>query len=348
MKLKLSVFIIAFICLCATAAAQVDNCCFAGWQCNSDKDWVDGFYAFQHGQCSAPAQPQATSQSASIAPAQIDNCCFAGWQCTNDLEWIKGYHAYLNGQCAAPAQTPATSPTQPTSNAAGQVDNCCFAGWQCNTGQEWINGYHAYQNNQCTASPALGGADNCCALGWNCTFDFDFIMARWVYADNNGWCNAPIQELFDGVILEGSPEFIAEYRRAMHLIKGTAPEWYAYVLGIIQKIRESPGKTGYGTLHKSFNMPIWSTVGYTAGVIIHETCHVHRSFAGVHTHDLENIAEEAICDQVAINSLQQISPSTHYPRGRIDDFFALGHNWDIGPSVQREWDRARHIYAQAN
>ena len=290
---------------------------------------------------------------AGTAPADVDNCCFVDRQCASDQEWTDGYWAYQQGQCAAPAQTPAETSAQPAASETGVVDNCCFTGWQCNSDQEWVNGYWAYQNNQCDAPPSAsrgsaGNADSCCQLGWNCAFDFDYIMGRWWYAGNGGECNQPLQELVDGVIIEGSAAFISENRRAMQMLKSRAPQWHAYTTNIIRKIRESQSKPGYGTLQKSFNLPIWRSVDYAAAIIVHETCHVHRAYAGVHTTEIENTAEEAICDQVAIEAIQQFSPGTYYPRGRINDFLSLGLNWDIGPSVQRELDRARHIYAQAN
>ena len=384
MKLRFSVVMIALIGIFAPTAAQVDNCCFVDRQCNSDKDWVKGYHAYQNGQCAAPAQPASTERGAidnccfagwhcntqqewtngfhayqngqCAAPAQtgtpaqtgassqIDNCCFAGWHCTSDQDWVNGFHAYQNGQCAAPAQSPSGSPAQ--TGASSQIDNCCQAGWQCNTDQDWSNGYYAYRDNQCHKTPQVYGAYSCCELGWNCAFEFDFIMARWWYADNDGQCNQPIQELVDGVIIEGSPAFIAQHKAALQLLKNRAPEWHAYTINIIRKIRESQEKPGYGTLHKSFNVPVWHSVAYAAAIIVHETCHVHRSFGGVHTHELEDIAEEPICDTVAIHVMNQISPGTHYPRGRIDEYYHHGYTWDFGPSVQRELQRARDIYAR--
>ena len=380
MKPRLCTVLIALMCFCATAAAQIDNCCFAGWQCNSDQEWINGYHAYQTGQCAAPAQSQTGASS------PIDNCCQAGWQCNSDQEWVNGYHAYLNGECAAPAQSQPGTPAQTglidnccqagwqcytgqdwvngyhayqngqcatpaqsqaaTSTPAGMIDNCCQGGWQCQTAQEWSNGFYAYRDNQCGTAPQVYSAYSCCDLGWNCTFEFDYIMARWVYTDNDRWCNMPRQEIVDGVIIEGSDEFIAQHKAAMRLLHSRAPEWYAYVVNIIKKIRESPGKTGYGTLHKSFNLPVWHSVEYAAAIIVHETCHVHRSFAGVHTHEYENIAEEPICDQLAIEALQQFSPGTYYSRKRIDEYFGSGHTWDYTPSVRREWQRARDIYAR--
>lgn len=36
---------------------DIDNCCFIGWQCDTDEEWVSGFWAFQrNNQCAAPSQ----------------------------------------------------------------------------------------------------------------------------------------------------------------------------------------------------------------------------------------------------------------------------------------------------
>lgn len=38
------------------ASEDIDNCCFIGWQCNTDEEWVNGYWAFQQGnQCAAPS-----------------------------------------------------------------------------------------------------------------------------------------------------------------------------------------------------------------------------------------------------------------------------------------------------
>lgn len=283
------------------------------------------------------------------ASTAVNNCCFVDRACQSDQEWTEGYWAFQNNECPAPAGSQAGSAASVSSAETSAINNCCFSGWRCNNDQEWTNGYHAYQNNQCAGSPNVqhGTVDSCCALGWNCAFEFDYIMGRWWFEGNNGQCNQPIQEVVDGVIIEGSRAFIAQHKSAMTLLKNRAPEWHAYTTNIIRKIRESRAKPGYGTLHKSFNLPIWHSVAYAAAIIIHETCHVQRSFAGVHTHEYENIAEEPICDQVAIEALRKFSPGTAYPRGRIDAYYAQGHTWDFAPSVQREWQRARQIYAQS-
>ena len=262
------------ICVCGAATAQVDNCCFVGWQCGSDQDWINGYLAYLNGECAAPAHSQTGASSPidnccqagwqcnsdqdwvngyhaylsgqCAAPAQsqaatstqtglIDNCCQAGWQCNTDQEWVNGYHAYQNGQCAAPAQSQAA-----TSTPAGMIDNCCQAGWQCNTDQEWVNGYRAYQNGQCAATQTpRGGGDSCCAHGWNCTIESDWILGRSVYADYDGQCVVPaVQAIVDGVIIEGSEAFMFRVKEALNLMRSRAPEWYAYVINGPRKIRE--------------------------------------------------------------------------------------------------------------
>ena len=38
--------------------ANIDNCCFIGWQCTADEEWTSGYWAFQNDQCVSPAQRQ--------------------------------------------------------------------------------------------------------------------------------------------------------------------------------------------------------------------------------------------------------------------------------------------------
>ena len=88
-------------------ASDIDNCCFVDRQCSSDQEWTDGYWAYQNGQCPAPAQSQTptSSQPVSGVPAQIDNCCFVDRQCHTDQDWTNGYWAFQNNQCSAPGQS---------------------------------------------------------------------------------------------------------------------------------------------------------------------------------------------------------------------------------------------------
>lgn len=42
--------------------ANIDNCCFVDRQCHSDREWLDGYWAYQRNEC--PAQPQSRSSAA--------------------------------------------------------------------------------------------------------------------------------------------------------------------------------------------------------------------------------------------------------------------------------------------
>ena len=85
--------------------ANIDNCWFVDRQCMTDQEWVDGYWAFQNGQCTAPTQTQTqtSTQVAATVSSQVNNCCFLGWQCNSDAEWSTGFHAYRNNQCKHPA-----------------------------------------------------------------------------------------------------------------------------------------------------------------------------------------------------------------------------------------------------
>ncbi|MCY4019942.1 MAG: hypothetical protein OXG39_11095 [Chloroflexi bacterium] len=157
----LLVFMVPFLFSMPTSS-QTDNCCSVDRQCDTDEQWIRGYWAFQNNQCAAPSQQQSSStqtqsQPAPPAPAdKIDNCCFVDRQCTTDAEWINGYNAFQNNLCAAPSQQPQSTAasTQGQTGASQDVDNCCFIGWQCSTNSEWTSGYWAFQHNQCGAAPS--------------------------------------------------------------------------------------------------------------------------------------------------------------------------------------------------
>ncbi len=88
-----------------TQTTDIDNCCFVNRQCQSDKEWNDGYWAFQRNECPVGQRTtqQTTAQPVNGASAQVDNCCFAGWHCGSDAEWVRGYWAYQNNQCGAGA-----------------------------------------------------------------------------------------------------------------------------------------------------------------------------------------------------------------------------------------------------
>ena len=96
-----------------SATAPVDNCCGIDRACHSDQQWTDGYWAYQRGECQAPATTAPASSPASqpAAPATIstpsDNCCGIDRQCHSDQDWVNGYWAYQQGQCGG--QSPPTA-----------------------------------------------------------------------------------------------------------------------------------------------------------------------------------------------------------------------------------------------
>ncbi len=107
----------------AGATTPIDNCCFVDRQCNTDQQWTDGYWAFQNGQCAAPAQTQQSQPQQPAAESDvIDNCCFAGWVCQSDRDWDNGYWAYQNNQCGT---------GQGSAGQSGSADSCCQLGWNC-------------------------------------------------------------------------------------------------------------------------------------------------------------------------------------------------------------------------
>ena len=95
--------------------SQIDNCCFVDRQCQSDQEWINGYWAFQNQECPTPAQQpaQPSSQPVSAASSQADNCCFVDRQCRTDAEWEAGYWAFQNSHCPSSAQAPLGQPSRP-------------------------------------------------------------------------------------------------------------------------------------------------------------------------------------------------------------------------------------------
>ncbi len=327
-----------------TRPSNIDNCCFLDRQCLSDQEWVDGYWAFQNGQCATPAQSQqeTSAQPAGSEPSQIDNCCFVNRQCNTNQEWLNGYWAYQSNQCNAPVQS-----------RSGGGDNCCLTGWNCVGDRDWANGQWAYANNVCVhPSPhntRPGEGPSCCFHGWNCTFDFDWLEGRFHYERHGGQCGSPIQEIFNGVILEGSPTFIAKVKSALALLERRAPEWYAYTITATRKIRERPSGAS-SPLQHSINLSndhLASGAAGAAGTIVHESCHQQRWLVWVwREYEVEWTAEEAVCDTVANMARRQIHPGSRGFQVRINEFLSLGLDFDLDASVNREWERAKLILSR--
>ena len=272
MNLRMSVVIVVAVVFGLPAAAQVDNCCLVDRQCHSDRDWIDGFYAYQNGKCAAPAQ----AQSASGAAGQIDNCCFVDRQCSSDQQWMDGYWAYQNNLCPASTGSPAQSVAPPAPSAAADVDNCCYIDRQCGSDQQWMDGYWAFQNNQC-ATPGL---------------------------------HTP--KTSSSAIIEGSEIFVARIGAALELLRTRAPQWHAYVTNGPRKIAESHLGASDGYVHDIsiyISPSAAAKPGHIlAELLVHEACHVQRTLAGLLRYgtELEQNFEESVASYVMRTAAQQI------------------------------------------
>ncbi len=180
--------------------SQVNNCCFVDRQCQSDQEWIAGYWAYQNNQCAAPGQSQPATQTQPVANsfAPVDNCCGIDRQCSSDQEWTDGYWAFQNGQCAAPAQRAISVP------ATG--GNCCSLGWQCYDEDERAHGYWAYQINQCAGLPQTSAVT----------------------------LTGPVPRI------EGSSRFVSHITATLKFMKSVSPDWYNYVITGADSIVEVP------------------------------------------------------------------------------------------------------------
>ncbi len=275
MQARAFVLMTSAILLCVAAlagtASGIDNCCFVDRQCTTDREWIDGYHAYHHNQCQAPAQSQPTGG----APAQIDNCCFVDRQCHSDQDWISGYWAFQNNQCNAPAQSPAPTSSQPAGGAPAQIDNCCYVDRQCNTDLDWRIGWHAYRTNQCGAAgqaqatsssqPGSGvilrtatgivygrasghnilpstGRNNLPGLGQIFSYD-NCCQLHWQCNSDQDWAAGYRAFQNDGrcalpglISIVGDPDFVDFYVQRLDQLRTRLPHRYNYVLAGLDKI----------------------------------------------------------------------------------------------------------------
>ncbi|MCY4465902.1 MAG: SH3 domain-containing protein [Chloroflexi bacterium] len=52
--------------------SNIDNCCFVDRQCQSERDWVDGYWAYQRNECPAQSQPGLSPAPTSGHPITIN------------------------------------------------------------------------------------------------------------------------------------------------------------------------------------------------------------------------------------------------------------------------------------
>ena len=198
-----------------------------------------------------------------------------------------------------------------------QIDNCCFVDRQCHSDADWTSGYWAFQNNQCAAplqsrlqissQPAnnsTGSIDNCCFIDWQCNTDEDWARGYWTFQINQ--CDVP-----EGLIIEGSEDFVILVKDALQMLKTRAPEWFAYATSGLDKIILFPEGDilGVNVATRTYSMtPDDAFLHFDEGDVItmasrmvHEACHVYRYEAGLPPGGYEG---ETACLQVQIEATE--------------------------------------------
>lgn len=233
------------------AEGNIDNCCFVDLQCSTNQEWVNGYWAFQNGQCQAPASASQPSAPEPTAASQVsDNCCGINRQCHSEQEWVDGYWAYQRGQCGAPSQI------------QSGIGNCCDSGWNCTREHEFIYGGWSAQHNRCFQTP-----NSLPPQSFGPYVDHGHIR-----------------------IVELSPGFGGMVNTGFELLRTRAPQWYSYVNNAITEVQERHccGTGVFGALgvivyhHAPQSIrPYIRRDDYTmAGTLVHEACHVYQAREG--------------------------------------------------------------------
>ncbi len=281
--------------------SQIDNCCFVDRQCVSDQEWINGYWAFQNGQCAAPVQTQTQTSTQPVAgtPANVDNCCYVDRQCYSDQDWIDGYYAYQYNQCTA---STGSGQGAPVSIAAGKL--------------AWTP-IMPEGVRQFLANPSPDPFNNCCQMHHNtCHSAEAWNHGHWQFVNHHCARPAPVPTRPP---VEGPPHFIFWMDRAFELIARDAPEWldYIYKSGL-QKIVMLPTAGGSGFANQSWTfefayeagespdgMPSYDQYYGMTGVLVHEACHAIQQRTYTQTNTVEN---ELTCLEAQIAVLKAIDP----------------------------------------
>lgn len=128
------------------------------------------------------------------------------------------------------------------------------------------------------------------------------------------------RHVFADLTVQGPASFKSAVTQALNLLKSKAPSWYNYVIAKRTSIK--PNITEFPTT-VSFGHPVTGEIligsthdkdiGILAGVLVHETCHVHQWDDGRH-HSLGRIGREIECMEFQVEAMQQATPGHHFIR----------------------------------
>ena len=247
----------------APSQTPVDNCCFVDRQCNTDREWTNGYWAFQKGFCTGRVQihpnRQTETQPGFLSPApsqtwiptqrdnpnDINNCCNLDRECHSDEEWRAGYVAFKEQECWDSYHKWARTPIPGAVPAAGS-DNCCTApGWLCLNDEHFESGreaYIAYSHCNKRLIPLFlpsheyyDAIDNCCQLGRQCQTEADWQRGHSDFLYFKCEFSVPLIHSVP-VPVTGSPKFRALMKTAFSLLKARSPYYYDYAVRGLDKI----------------------------------------------------------------------------------------------------------------
>ncbi len=159
--------------------------------------------------------------------------------------------------------------------APSDIDNCCQVNQHCATDEEWRRGWAAFKHYQCRT-------------------------------------DLPIA-------IEGGEGFRSQILESLLLLRRRSPKWYGYTISGLDKVVQTGSyedtyvnfhtKVFYLHYDDSWNSGVTSQehFAYTASVLVHEACHVHRHEAGFAYHGWQ-AREEGACTQVQLEAYEAIDP----------------------------------------
>ena len=300
----------------AQPQTQIDNCCFVDRQCLNDAQWVDGYWAYQNGQCPTPAQsqPQIQVQSGTGTPAlstrdDIDNCCHLDRECHSEEQWRAGWVAFKNLECWDEYHAWYRTPDPGAFPAAGS-DNCCTApGWLCLNDLHFERGRDAFIHfNHCnqriipTYLPSYQYydiVDNCCHLGRDCQTEADWQRGHSDFVHFKCEFSVPLINSMP-VQIGGSATFKTNMRAVFSLLKAKSPSYFNYVSRGLDFIDQHgdypigsqhggadyvycdwPQRTYYSGLSDNMAGNWWRVIVQQINRMVHEACHCNRLAAGL-------------------------------------------------------------------
>ncbi len=164
---------------------------------------------------------------------------------------------------------------QPTTPAT-DIDNCCFLNWRCHSDDDWRHGWLAFQNDQCRL-------------------------------------DLPIT-------IEGGEAFRELIFESLLLLWRRSPSWYQYTIDGLDTVAET---NSYDDTFINYHTRVfyfhtddtWSAglssqehLAYTASILVHEACHVHRHEAGF-AYQGWQAREEGACTQMQLEAYEAIDPA---------------------------------------